>query len=52
MDKLAYQHAWEDIIQYALLLPDSNEVYSQARTIAKKEKMLWFDCKYAIPLHT
>ena len=45
MDKLTHQCAWQDVVQHALLLPDSSEVYRQALNLAKKETLLWFVCK-------
>ena len=43
MDKLINQLRWEDVVQFAVYLPDSSEVFQQAMEIVKEKKeKLWF----------
>ena len=39
MDKLVLDHNVDDVIQLALLLPDTSDIYKQAMEIAKAEKL-------------
>ena len=41
MDKLVLDHNVDDIIQLALLLPETSPIYQQAVEIVKSEKLFW-----------
>ena len=43
LDKFINQLCWEDVVQFAIYLPDSSEVFQQALAIVEENKeKLWF----------
>ena len=50
MDKLVLDHNVDDIIQLALLLPETSPIYKQAAEIVEKEKLFWLCWKWVVYL--